>query len=84
MKKNIVKIGLLELETIGKNKYIYSIKILEEYETSYKIEYGELLHSASGLVLPIHMLPTIIKKEHIYDIKEKKISWWQNLTNNYF
>jgi hypothetical protein len=74
-----IKIGLIKFKTNTTEYYPdgethhYVVRILEEFDTSYKIKYGEKV-SFTDYRIPVSTFPKIVKKERVYDIKEKEVS----------
>jgi hypothetical protein len=72
--KMTIKFGYVDLIDIKTNdKFICKVKILNETENYYEVNYIKLL---KGNCNNINLLSKLVKKTEIYDIHEKKLNWF--------
>jgi hypothetical protein len=70
MAKKMVKFGLLMDHNENNNLYVFNIMVLEEYDNTYKIEYGKKILGEEIIINP----PKIVDKNKITKIEERELT----------
>lgn len=79
MKAENYKIGFINLKSNNKS-YIYKVRIVDEYYTTYEIEY---LCKFKGDKKEPTLFTYLPKKNEVYDIYEVNVKWYKKLLLKY-